>query len=87
LSAVAPAEIGKASGIFNMARFLGGVFGVAVQAAAFAAFGGFASPSAFTTGFAAALGVAAALSLLAAAAGTMLPGRSAVTAAPANAQA
>ena len=30
LSAVAPAEIGKASGIFNMLRYLGGAFGIAI---------------------------------------------------------
>ena len=29
LSSVSPLELGKASGIFNMARFLGGTFGVA----------------------------------------------------------
>jgi EmrB/QacA subfamily drug resistance transporter len=75
LSAVAPSEIGKASGTFNMARFLGGVFGVAVQVAAFVATGNFGSPQAFSAGFVAAIGVAAALSLLAAVAGLWLHGR------------
>jgi MFS family permease len=87
LSAVAPSEIGKASGTFNMARFLGGVFGVAVQVAAFAATGSFGSPQAFSAGFVAAIGVAAALSLLAAVAGMRLPGRRAVAVASANAKA
>ena len=87
LGAVAPSEIGKASGIFNMARFLGGVFGVAVQVAVFAATGSFGSPQAFSAGFVAAIGVAAALSLLAAVAGMRLPGRRAMAVASANAKA
>jgi EmrB/QacA subfamily drug resistance transporter len=84
LSAVTPGEIGKASGAFNMARFLGGVFGVAVQVSAFAETGSFGSPQTFSAGFIAAIGVAAALSLLAAAAGILLPGRRAVVLAPAS---
>jgi hypothetical protein len=75
LGAVAPSELGKASGIFNMARFLGGVFGVTVQVAVFAAIGNFGSPQAFGLGFVAAMGAAAAMSLLAALAGLRLPGR------------
>ena len=86
LGAVAPSEIGKASGIFNMARFLGGVFGVAVQVAVFAAIGNFGSPQAFGTGFVAAMGAAAAMSLLAAIAGLRLPGRRAVALVSANAR-
>ena len=39
LSAVAPAQIGTASGTFNTIRQLGGVFGVAAMASAFAAAG------------------------------------------------
>src|SRR5262249_36014902 len=62
LSAVAPTEIGKASGIFNMFRFLGGVFGIAMVVAVFAATGSVDSPRAFNAGFAAAIGVTAALS-------------------------
>ena len=86
LGAVAPSEIGKASGIFNMARFLGGVFGVTVQVAVFAAIGNFGSPQAFGTGFVAAMGAAAAMSLLAALAGLRLPGRRAVALVSANAR-
>ena len=85
MGAVAPSEIGKASGTFNMARFLGGVFGVAVQVAVFAATGGFGSPQTFSAGFVSALGVAAAMSLLAAVAGAWLPGRRAVALTPATA--
>jgi hypothetical protein len=39
LSSVAAPEIGKASGTFNMLRFLGGVFGIALLVAAFAGTG------------------------------------------------
>ena len=87
LGAVAPSEIGKASGTFNMSRFLGGVFGVAVQVAVFAAAGSFGSPQAFSAGFVPAIGIAAALSLMAAIVGMWLPGRRAAALAPAAAKA
>ena len=73
LNAVAKSEIGKASGTFNMLRFLGGVFGIAITVAAFAGTGSVASPEAFSAGFARAIGVAAALSLSGAVAGLWLP--------------
>jgi MFS family permease len=73
--AVAPSEIGKASGMFNMLRLLGGAFGVAILVAGFAATGSLASPAAFGTGFATAIDIAAILSLAAAVAGMWLPGR------------
>ena len=87
LGSVLPAEIGKASGTFNMLRFLGGVFGIAVQAAAFTASGSFVEPYAFTAGFVPAIGIAMVLSLAGATAGLWLPGRhrNAVTLAPAKA--
>jgi EmrB/QacA subfamily drug resistance transporter len=75
VSAVAPNEIGKASGTFSMLRQLGGAFGVAILAAVFAGIGGFRSAQAFSNGFAPAMGVAAALSLMGAIAGLVLPGR------------
>lgn len=87
LGAVAQSEIGKASGTFNMSRFLGGVFGVAVQVAVFAATGGFDSPQAFSAGFVPAIGIAATLSLMAAIVGMWLPGRRATALAPARAKA
>jgi EmrB/QacA subfamily drug resistance transporter len=71
--AVAPHEIGKASGTFNMVRFLGGVFGIALLAAVFAATGRLDDALAFSAGFAAAMTMAAGLSLLGAAAGLCLP--------------
>ena len=86
LSAVAPAEIGKASGAFNMFRFLGGAFGIAILVAAFAQTGGVHSPQAFSAGFAPALGVSAVLSLLAAIAGMWQPARRELILAPVGAK-
>lgn len=73
LNAVAPVEVGKASGTFNMFRYLGGVFGIALLVEVFAQAGGLTSPPAFSGGFARAMGVASALSLLGAFAGLLLP--------------
>ena len=72
MGAVAPAEMGKASGAFNTLRFLGGAFGIAVAVAVFAGAGDYASAETFTDGFGAALGVAAGLSLCGALAGAVL---------------
>jgi len=85
LGAVAPSEIGKASGTFNMLRFLGGVFGVATLSTLFAASGHFGSAAAFNGGFTVAMALAATLSLAGAIAGSWLPGRAVAVAAPANA--
>ena len=59
LSAVRRSEEGKASGVNNTVREIGGVFGVAVLASVFSAVGGYASPSAFVDGLIAALWVGA----------------------------
>src|SRR5215471_13318625 len=77
LSSVRPTEIGKASGTYNMLRFLGGAFGIALSGTVFAAGGGFSSPQLFTDGYASVLGASALLSLLAALAGLLVPPRSA----------
>jgi MFS family permease len=82
LSSVAVTEMGKASGVFNMGRFLGGMFGIALLVAVFSANGAVDSPAHFSTGFAAAMVVAAALSLAGACVGLWLPARRAATAAP-----
>jgi EmrB/QacA subfamily drug resistance transporter len=87
LGAVAAGEIGKASGTFNMLRFLGGVLGIALVVAVFAATGSVASPQAFSAGFATAMGVSAALALAAAIAGLWLPARREAVLAQASAQA
>jgi EmrB/QacA subfamily drug resistance transporter len=75
MTAVAPADIGHASGTFNMLRQLGGVFGVAICAAVFAGHGGYASPAAFTSGFGPAMGACAGLALAGAIAGLIVPRR------------
>ncbi len=79
LSAVAPTEMGKASGTFNMFRYLGGVFGIALLVEVFTHAGGLASPQIFSRGFASAMGVASALSLVGAIAGLWLSGRGKTT--------
>ncbi len=78
LSSVAVAEIGKASGVFNMGRFLGGMFGIATLVAVFSGKGSVDSAASFSSGFAAAMSVAAGLSLLGAIAGLWLPARRSV---------
>lgn len=75
LSSVAVAEMGKTSGIFNMGRFLGGMFGIAALVASFSANGAVDSAAHFERGFAAAMSLAATLSLAGAIAGFFLPAR------------
>jgi EmrB/QacA subfamily drug resistance transporter len=75
LGAVARTELGKASGTFNMLRFLGGTFGIAITVVVFTRSGGYSSAQAFTAGFSPAIGAAALLSLLGAAAGLGLAGQ------------
>jgi MFS family permease len=75
MTAVPPAAIGQASGTLNTLRQLGGVFGVAICAAVFAARGHYASPATFVDGFGPAMGACAGLALLGAAAGLVIPGR------------
>lgn len=75
LSSVAATEMGKASGVFNMGRFLGGMFGVALLVAVFSAHDAADMPVHFAGGFAAAMMVAATLSAFAALAGAFLPAR------------
>jgi EmrB/QacA subfamily drug resistance transporter len=80
LASVADHAIGKAAGANSMMRELGGVFGIAVAVAVFAAAGSYASPAAFVDGFAPAIGVGAGLAAIGAAAGLALPGRRRVAA-------
>ncbi|HTP20143.1 MAG TPA: DHA2 family efflux MFS transporter permease subunit [Solirubrobacteraceae bacterium] len=51
LSAVAPHEMGKASGINYMAQRFGAVFAVAIGSAVFASYGSLGTPAAVTAGF------------------------------------
>ena len=75
MGSAADASLGKAAGTNSMMRELGGVFGIALAVAFFAAAGSYASPDAFTDGFTAAIHVTAAIALVGAGIGTALPGR------------
>ena len=75
VGSVAAEAVGKAAGTISMMRELGGVFGIAVIVAVFAAAGGYASAAEFSDGFSAAVAVSAGLSLAGALAGLGLPAR------------
>ena len=64
LSAVPPADLGKASGINSTLQRFGSAFGVAIATAVFTANGHLGTPAGFTAGFRPALVAAAALSLV-----------------------
>jgi EmrB/QacA subfamily drug resistance transporter len=66
LSAVAPDEMGKASGINYMAQRFGAVFAIAIGSAVFSANGHLGSPASVTAGFKPALWACAAFAVLAA---------------------
>jgi len=82
MTAVPPAAIGQASGTLNTLRQLGGVFGVAICAAVFAARGHYATPATFVAGFGPAMAACAGLALLGAVAGLIIPGRKPAPALP-----
>lgn len=75
LNSVALPEMAKASGIFNMSRFLGGMFGIAALVAIFSANGAVDNAAHFSDGFKAAMTLAALLSLVGACIGLALPAR------------
>jgi EmrB/QacA subfamily drug resistance transporter len=75
VGSIALESVGKAAGANSMMRELGGVFGIAVAVAVFAAAGSFASPQEFTDGFGPAIGLAAILALAGAISGLALPAR------------
>jgi EmrB/QacA subfamily drug resistance transporter len=72
IGAVEPAEIGTASGINSMVQRFGGVLGIAIVSAVFAAYGSLHSPASVTSGFRPAIGVAAGFALVAAVAAVMI---------------
>jgi EmrB/QacA subfamily drug resistance transporter len=72
LAEAQPSDIGKAAGLFNTLRQLGGVTGVALAVAVFTHAGGYASPRQFRSGFMAVLLVCGGLSLAGATAGLRL---------------
>jgi EmrB/QacA subfamily drug resistance transporter len=73
LSAVRPEQEGKASGVTNAVREIGGVFGVAVLASIFARYGGYASPEQFNDGLAIATWVGASVVALGALTALLIP--------------
>jgi EmrB/QacA subfamily drug resistance transporter len=75
LGAVGMESVGKAAGVNSTMRELGGVFGIAVTVAVFAAAGGYASAQAFSDGFQPAILVAAGFAVIGALVGLALPGR------------
>ena len=79
IGAVPREAVGIASGIFSMTRQLGGVVGVAVMAAVFAAVGSYASPESFSAGFTRAIYVCGVLSFAGALAGLGIAGRRTVS--------
>jgi EmrB/QacA subfamily drug resistance transporter len=64
MSAVTPADMGKASGANSTFQRFGSVFGVAIATAVFSANGHFGTPASFAAGFRPAIAVAAVLSLV-----------------------
>jgi hypothetical protein len=81
VGSVALEDVGKAAGANSMMRELGGVFGIALAVAVFAAAGSYASADAFLDGFAPAIAVVAGLSLAGALVALALPGHRQRTAA------
>jgi EmrB/QacA subfamily drug resistance transporter len=75
ISAVLPADIGKAAGVNSTLQRFGAVFGIAVATAIFAANGHLGSPASFDAGFRPALAVAAGFSVLGAATALAVAGR------------
>jgi len=66
LNAVAPRDLGKASGINYMMQRFGAVFAIAVASAVFAGYGHLGTPASVTNGFKPALAACAVFALLAA---------------------
>lgn len=75
VGAVEPEFIGKAAGANSMTRELGGVFGIAVAAAVFAAYGDYGSAVEFTAGFRRAITAGAGLAAAGALVALAVPGR------------
>ena len=76
-ASVPPGDVGVAAGTNNALNALGGVFGIAILAAVFAARGSYASPAAFIDGFQPAEWVAAAVAGLGVPIAALAPAKSA----------
>jgi EmrB/QacA subfamily drug resistance transporter len=86
VGSVSEALLGKAAGVNSTMRELGGVFGIALAVAVFAAAGGYASASDFTAGFGPAMALAAGFALTGAIAALALPSRRAAALTPSRLQ-
>jgi MFS family permease len=75
LGAVAPSQVGQASGTFTTVRQLGAAFGLALLVAVFAGAGSYASPAAFADGFVPAIAVSAGLAFGGVLTALLVPGR------------
>jgi MFS family permease len=75
LSAVAPADIGKASGTNSTLQRFGGAFGIAIATAVFSANGRLGTAASYVAGFRPALAAAAAMSLIGASVALLVCGR------------
>jgi len=75
LGAVAPSQVGQASGTFTTVRQLGSAFGLALLVAVFAGSGSYASPAAFADGFVPAIAVSAGLAFAGVLTALLVPGR------------
>jgi MFS family permease len=75
LDAVAPEEMGKASGINYMAQRFGAVFAIAIGSTVFGTYGSFASPATVTAGFKPALWACSVFAVLGALAATAMSPR------------
>jgi MFS family permease len=75
VGSVAEDALGKAAGVNSMMRELGGVFGIALAVAVFAAAGGYASAGDFTDGFGPAMFIAAGLAFAGMICAAALPSR------------
>ena len=84
LSAVRPEEEGKASGVNNAIREIGGVFGVAVLASVFSSYGGYTSPQAFADGLIPAVWVGAVVLAVGALVSLLIPRKRRAQEAPAS---
>jgi EmrB/QacA subfamily drug resistance transporter len=73
LSSVRQVEAGQASGAHSATREVGGVFGIAILATIFSAYGGFGSPQHFADGVVPALWVATGVMLVGAVAAFLIP--------------
>jgi EmrB/QacA subfamily drug resistance transporter len=75
LGSVSPSEEGKASGVNNAVREVGGVFGVAVLASVFSRYGGYESPAIFSEGLVVATWVGAVVVAGGAVAAALIPAK------------